>query len=74
MKNAFYFVALFVLQRFNFGPDFFDHVAKRLDKKAKVDFKISDINFSVIQAHFQPLLFTKPENTVFLKKNYLTQF
>ena len=45
MKNAFYFVALFVLKRFNFGPEFFGYVAKQLDKKAKVDFKTCDINF-----------------------------
>ena len=34
--------ALFVLKIFNFCPDFFDHVAKLLDKKAKADFKIYD--------------------------------
>ena len=52
MKNAFYFTlnALFVLETINFCPDFFGHVGKRLDKKAKVNFKeinglIRNVNF-----------------------------
>ena len=36
MKNVFHFVL-------KFYPDFIDHVGKRLDKKAKVDFKIYDV-------------------------------
>ena len=45
MKNAFYFTltVIFVLKIFNFCPDLFGHVAKRLDKKAKVNFKIYDV-------------------------------
>ena len=37
MKNDFYFMlkALFVLEIFKFCPDFFGHVGKQLDKKAK---------------------------------------
>ena len=40
MKNAFYFTskALFVLKIFKFLSWFFGHVAKRLDKKDKVNF------------------------------------
>ena len=35
---------LFSLLRFlNFCPDFFGHVGKRFDKKAKVNFKIYDV-------------------------------
>ena len=41
MKNAFYFTskALFVLKIFKFLSWYFGHVAKRLDKKDKVNFK-----------------------------------
>ena len=41
-KNAFYFMlkALFVLEIFRFLSRIFDCVEKRLDKKAKVNFKI----------------------------------
>ena len=35
--------ALFVLEIFKFSPDFLDHAGKRLDKKAKVHFKICDL-------------------------------
>ena len=44
MKNASYLVlkALFVLKVFKF-LSFLSHVGKRLDKKAKVNFKIYDI-------------------------------
>ena len=43
MKNDFCFMlkALFVLKMFNFT--FFNHVGKRLDKKAKVNLKIYDV-------------------------------
>ena len=45
MKNAFYFrlQPLFVLEIYNFCPDFCGYVGKQLDKKAKVNFKIYDI-------------------------------
>ena len=45
MKNAFYFMlkALFVLKIFTFLAWLFGHVGKRLDKKAKVNFKIYDV-------------------------------
>ena len=44
MKNTFYFIlkALFFLKLFKF-LSFFVHVGKRLDKKAKVNFKIYDV-------------------------------
>ena len=44
-KNAFYFTlkALFVLKIFKFLSWLFGHVEKRLDYKAKVNFKIYDI-------------------------------
>ena len=42
MDNAYFILkALFVL--FEFFPDFSGHVGKRLDKKAKVNFKIYDV-------------------------------
>ena len=39
MDNAFYFIlkALFVLKILKFCSDFFDHVGKWLDNKAKVN-------------------------------------
>ena len=45
MKNAFYFTskALFVLKIFKFLPWLIGHVAKRLDKKDKVNFKFYDV-------------------------------
>ena len=45
MKNAFYFILkLFSFSRYlNFWPDFFCQVGKGLDKKAKVNFKTSDV-------------------------------
>ena len=45
MKNAFYFVlkALFVLGTFTFLSWLFVCVEKRLNKKAKVNFKIYDV-------------------------------
>ena len=45
MINTFYFIlkAPFFLKIFNFCPDFFCHAGKRLDKKAKVNFKIYDV-------------------------------
>ena len=45
MKNAFYFTskALFVLKIFKFLPWFLGHVAKRLDKENKVNFKLYDV-------------------------------
>ena len=45
MKNAFYFTskALFVLKIFKFSSWPFGHVAKRLDKKDKVNFKFYDV-------------------------------
>ena len=45
MKNAFYFSskALYVLKIFKFLPWLFGLVAKRPDKKDKVNFKISDV-------------------------------
>ena len=44
-KNALYFTvkALFVLEIFTFLFSFFDHVEKRLDKKATDNFKIYDV-------------------------------
>ena len=35
--------ALFILKTFNFCPDFFGHVGKRRDKKAKINFKIYNV-------------------------------
>ena len=45
MTNAFYFTstALFILKIFKFLSRLFDHVAKRLDKKDKVNFKFYDV-------------------------------
>ena len=45
MKNAFHFnlKALFILKIFKSCPEFFGHVGRRLDKRAKVNFKIYDI-------------------------------
>ena len=45
MRNAFYFTskALLVLKIFKFLPQIFGHVAKRLDKKDKVNFKFNDV-------------------------------
>ena len=45
MRNAFYFAlkALFVLKIFIFLFWFFGRVAKRLDQKDKVNFKIHDV-------------------------------
>ena len=45
MKYDFYIIlkALFVLQIFKFCPDVFGHVEKRLDKNAKINFKIYDV-------------------------------
>ena len=45
MKNAFYFTskALFILKIFKFLSWLFGHVAKRLDKKDKVNFKFYDV-------------------------------
>ena len=39
----FTFKAVFILKIFKFCPDFFGHVGKRLDKKAKVDLKFYDV-------------------------------
>ena len=35
--------AFFVITLINFCPDFFDRVGKRLDKKAKINFKLYDV-------------------------------
>ena len=45
MKNAYYFILKnpFVFKIFKFLSWFFDHIGKRLDKKAKVDFKFYDV-------------------------------
>ena len=45
MKNAFHFnlKAIFILKIFKSCADFFGHVGRRLDKRAKVNFKIYDI-------------------------------
>ena len=45
MKNVFYFIlkALFVLKMFKFLYWLLGHVAKRLDKKDKVNFKFHDV-------------------------------
>ena len=45
IKNAFYFMSkvLFVLEVFKFLSWHYDYIEKRLDKKAKVNFKIHDI-------------------------------
>ena len=45
IKNASYFTskALFVLKIFKFLSRLFGHVAKRLDKKDKVNFKFYDV-------------------------------
>ena len=38
--------ALFVLEVFQFLFRIFDHVGKRLDKKAKVNFRIYDVTYT----------------------------
>ena len=45
IKNAFYSTskALFVLKIFKFLSSLFGHVAKRLDKKDKINFKFYDV-------------------------------
>ena len=45
MKNDFYFIleALFAFKIFQFLSRLFDHVGERLDKKAKINFKIYDV-------------------------------
>ena len=45
MKNVFRFIlkALFILEIFKFLSCLFEYIEKRLDKQAKVNFKISDI-------------------------------
>ena len=45
MKNAFYFTskALFVFKIFKFLSSNFGHVAKRVDKKSKTNFKFSNV-------------------------------
>ena len=45
IKNAFYFIlkSLFLFKMFRICPDFFGHVRKWLDKKAKVNFQIYDV-------------------------------
>ena len=45
MKNAFYLTSkgLFILKIFKFLSSLFGHVAKRLDKKDKVNFKFHDV-------------------------------
>ena len=46
MKNVFYFMlkALFVFEIFAFSSLLFGYVGKRLDEKAKVNFKIYDLS------------------------------
>ena len=45
MKNAFYFMskAFFILEIFLFSSLLFGYIEKRLDKKAKVNFKTYDV-------------------------------
>ena len=45
MNNAFYLIlkTLFLLKIFNFFSRLFGHVEKRLDEKAKVNFKFYDV-------------------------------
>ena len=45
MKNAVYFSlkTLFVVKVFEFSSSLFGHIEKRLDKKAKVNFKNYDV-------------------------------
>ena len=47
MKNAFYFTSkvLFVIKIFKVLSRLFGHVAKRLHKKDKVNFKFYDVKF-----------------------------
>ena len=47
LENSFYFMsnALFVLQIIKFLSKLFYHVLKRLDQKAKVNFKICDVTY-----------------------------
>ena len=53
MKNGFYFTskALFVLKIFQFLSWLFGHVAKRLDKKDKVNFKFYDVTAWLANSH-----------------------
>ena len=53
MKNALYFMlkALFVLKIFTIFSWLFDHVGKRFDKKANVDFKIYDVTDCVTNSY-----------------------
>ena len=57
MKSTFYFIlnALFVLRFLIFCPDLFGPVGKRLDKKAKVKFKIYDV-------HILPIISSSKSN------------
>ena len=45
MKKTFFGIlkVFWFLRYLNFCPDFFGHVGKRLDKKAKANFKICDV-------------------------------
>ena len=45
MRNAFYFMlnVLFVLEMLTFLSCLFGYIAKRLDKKAMINFKIYDV-------------------------------
>ena len=58
MKNALYFMlkALFILKIFTIFSWLFDHVGKRFDKKANVDFKImtSQIAWQIVTIHILP--------------------
>ena len=47
MQNAVYFMlkALFILRYFNFCSDFYGHVGKLFDEKAKVNSKMYDITY-----------------------------
>ena len=47
MKNNSCFIlkALSISRYFSFCPDYFDHEGKRLDKKAKINFKFNDVTY-----------------------------
>ena len=66
IKNAFNFIlkALFVLKIFKILSCILDHVKKRLDKKARVNFEIYDITTwkQTITIHILPNVSRSKEN------------
>ena len=72
MKNAFYFMpkALFVLKIFKFLSWLFGYVEKRLDKKAKANFRIYGVTdwISISTMHILPNV--SNTRNIFLQKSF----